>query len=206
MGIFSKLFGKKKYKIEKTKDEENYTFFTLHVNARLQPQHRGAIYEDPLDKFLHAVGAGEVAGGGTMLRDDKGGGPESCDVELNIAKGLEDRFIKTIEDMPLPKGSELIYDEEDGKTKPLGNLEGLALYLNGTDLPKEVYENNPIDPIVDELIKLMGDGYEFFSFWTGPTETGLYFYGKSFEDMKSAIKDYVAACPLCEKSRIEQLC
>ncbi len=47
---------------------------------------------------------------------------------------------------------------------------------------------------------------QFFSFWSGPKETGLYFYGKSFDDMNAAIKGYVSTAPLCEKSRIEQLC
>lgn len=206
MGIFSKLFGKKKEKIEKTKEEKKFTWFTLHINARLQPMHRGAIYEDPLDKFLHAVGAGEVSGGGTLMLDNEGGGPQSCDVELSIRKGLEDRFISTIKDAPIPKGSELIFVEEEDKSIPLGNLEGLALYLNGTDLPKEVYERNSVDKVIEDLIALMGDSHEFFSFWSGPKETGLYFYGKSFDDMNAAIKGYVSTAPLCEKSRIEQLC
>ncbi len=39
MGIFSKLFGKKKEKIKKTKEEKKFTWFTLHINARLQPMH-----------------------------------------------------------------------------------------------------------------------------------------------------------------------
>ena len=72
------------------------------------------------------------------MRDNEGGGPQSCDVELSIRKGLEDRFISTIKDAPIPKGSELIFVEEEDKSIPLGNLEGCGVTQNGRNGPPTI--------------------------------------------------------------------
>lgn len=53
----------------------------VHLNSRLQPMHRGSVFEDPLDELLekHAPGSG-IVGGGTALSPE--GGPLSCDSEV----------------------------------------------------------------------------------------------------------------------------
>ena len=70
--MFSKLFGKKK--------EPEY--IVVNVNARVQPLHRGEIYEDPLDKIIQEMDIGTVTGGGTLL--SKSGEIENCDIEIEV--------------------------------------------------------------------------------------------------------------------------
>jgi hypothetical protein len=43
-------------------------YIIANLNARLQPLHRGDIYEDPLNRKLEELGLGEVTGGGTLQR------------------------------------------------------------------------------------------------------------------------------------------
>lgn len=62
---------------------ENITM-VLHLNARLQPIHRGEIYEDPIDEVLHAYKIGEVTGGGTL--QEASGEIKSCDVNYVISE------------------------------------------------------------------------------------------------------------------------
>ncbi|MFP3489095.1 hypothetical protein R0K20_15960, partial [Staphylococcus sp. SIMBA_130] len=41
-------------------------FIVATLNARIQPIHRGEIYEDPLEEILSEASIGEVSGGGTL--------------------------------------------------------------------------------------------------------------------------------------------
>lgn len=185
------LFGKK------------YAMLTLHINARFQPKHREKYYSEPIDEMLRRAKAGKVVGGGTLLSKD--GVPESCDVEIDCVKDVKEKLISILSAIPLPKGSSLIFDDT-GEEIPLGELECMAVFLNGTDLPEETYKNYGIDAVVDEFLKLLGENYGFFSYWQGSRETALYFYGKSFEEMKKSTAEFIASCPLCEKCRIDQIC
>jgi len=40
---------------------------TVELNARLQPIHRGEMFEEPLENVLIQANAGEVLGGGTFM-------------------------------------------------------------------------------------------------------------------------------------------
>lgn len=178
---------------------ENITMI-LHLNARLQPIHRGEIYEDPINEVLYAYKIGEVTGGGTL--QETSGEIESCDVEISVKDESKDSFILLLKQVPMPKGS---YLETGDKKVELGELEGLGLYLNGTDLDSEVYQNCDVNYVIGEVDKLLKDCGERYSHWEGSSETALYYYGKSFKEMKEKIEGFIKTYPLCEKCRVVQI-
>ena len=181
-------------------------FVYARINARVMPMDRGERYEDPLADALEANGLGTVTGGGTGQTAD--GEIEYCGIDidlLNLERGLP--FVgQLLAGCGAPKGSQLEY-EQDGQRKslPFGFLEGLALYLNGTDLPDEVYKSSDVNVVYDEINRLLGDRGSIQGHWEGPTETALYLYGYSAEEMRQKIADFVGTYPLCQKSRLVQI-
>ncbi len=200
--------------LDKFKKKKNDTLhITLHLNARLRPLDRGALYEDDMNEILKKYKLGEVVGGGTAQRKD--GEIEYCDIEISLKEEAMEDFICFINRIPIPKGSYLQIDEDTipqgsslqrGKTRiDVGQLEGLALYLNGTDLPNEVYESCDVNYVVDELEKLLDGCGEMYSFFEGNTETAFYFYGENFDEMKNRISSFIENYPLCSQCRIIQI-
>ena len=102
-----------------------------------------------------------------------------------------------------PKGSRLTY-ELDGKLREFafGKVEGLAVYLNGTELPDEVYRDCDVNVIYDRFTELLGERGAIWGDWQGPTETALYLYGDSYDDMKSLISGFLSEYPLCRRARV----
>lgn len=177
----------------------------LNLNARFQPMHRGEL-EDALDEILGGMELGEVCGGGTLMFPTKE--IKSCDIELDIDD--DDKTLETICDiidkLGVPKGSKLILCETpDQKEIPVGRLEGLALYLNGTELPAEVYQSCDINYAIEQMDKRLEGIGRLYSWWEGPQDTALYFYGESCEKMLDAVNDFIEEYPLCQKCRIEQI-
>ncbi len=186
---------------------ENVFYITLNLNARLLPLDREPL-EDTLDKILKKLKIGEIDGGGTLM--SKSGEIKNCDIELCINKSSFDSDIGKAMDklseiadvLGIPKGSQLIYGDT---TRPVGRLEGLAFYANGTELPAEVYQNCDINYVIEQMEECMDGIGSFYSYWQGPTETALYFYGTSYEKMKTSIQKFVSEYPLCQKSRIVRI-
>lgn len=98
------------------------------------------------------------------------------------------RVTVIVEDMGVPKGSFLIWTDEFGRDVrlPVGRLEGLAVHINGTDLPEEVYRTCDINFVVERMDALMEGIGRQYSYWEGEQETSLYFYGTSYEKMLEA--------------------
>jgi hypothetical protein len=194
--MFKKLFSS--YKPEAARH-----LVVAHLNDRCQPIDRGR-YEDPLDDFLRTNGLGEVTGGGTSLMET--GEVDYCDVEVQLASvGAEvlEAVATQLEAAGAPKGSKLVTN--DGTERPIGHCEGLAVYLNGTDLGAEVYENCDVNFVYSEFDRLLEGKGSVHSHWHGPTETALYMYGESYEAMRTALSDFMASYPLCAKARVEQV-
>jgi len=167
--------------------------------------HRGEIFEYPLDEILSKELIGEVSGGGTLQSES--GEIESCDIEIQVVNS-DDKTVNIIkselESMGVPKRSKIIIEETDSEIK-FGGLEGLALYLNGTDLEDEVYEQSDSNYVYSELDRLTEGKCRVYSYWQGTTETAFYLYGNSFSEMKSLISELIDNYPLCQKCRIEQI-
>src|SRR5205823_3464365 len=142
------------------------------VNARIMPLDRGERYEDPLGEALAENGLGAVTGGGTMQSET--GEIEYCGIDvdlLDVSKAVP--FVCTfLTERGAPRGSKLEY-ELDGKRVevPFGAAEGLAIYLNGTDLPDQVYKECDVNAVYDEINRLLGERGSIQSHWQGPAET-----------------------------------
>ncbi|HZW06163.1 MAG TPA: hypothetical protein VFF65_03490, partial [Phycisphaerales bacterium] len=88
---------------------------------------------------------------------------------------------------------------------PFGKLEGIAVYLNGTDLGPEVYQSSDVNVVIEEINNAVKGRGAAADFWEGPRETALYLYGASADEMKSLIAPFMASYPLCRKARIERI-
>jgi hypothetical protein len=186
-------------------NEESPITVTATLNARLQPKHRAEI-EDGFDEEMEAGGHGvRVVGGGTLMGPS--GEVKEVDIEIELdrpTQTLVNQVIEVLESMRAPKGSRLTFSKGD-PVIPFGTDEGLALYLNGSDLSDAVYEACSPQEVWNQCDELLGDVGAVFSFWIGPTETALYMYGTGFNDMKDKIAPCLRDYPLCEKCRIEQI-
>lgn len=176
----------------------------VHINARLQPTDRGEWFEDPLDAVLREQSAGEVTGGGTLQADN--GEIQSCDIEVELRDSstrLIDWLVTGLENLGAPRGSKLILAEA-GVERPFGQAEGMAIYLNGTDLGADVYSSCDINVVVSECEERLGEDGRRLSHWEGSEETALYFYGASFAQMKAKVSPFLAAYPLSKNCRVIQ--
>jgi hypothetical protein len=175
------------------------------LNVRAQPLDRGEVFEDPLDEILQASGTGRVTGGGTMLGEE--GEIESCDLEIALPEATDaaiGALRRALEGLGAPRGSKLIWN--DGANElAFGTCEGLAVYLNGADLPDSVYEDCDVNVVYEELGRLVGSEGRVVSHWQGPQETALYLYGQSADAMLSRIRPFLDTYPLCQKARVVKL-
>ena len=177
----------------------------VQLNCRIQPMDRSEFFEDPLEEKLQAEGLGTITGGGTLQK--KTGEIEHCDLEIQVPSSSTEvthRIIALLHDLGAPKGSTL-HVEDSGTEIPFGRTEGLAIYLNGTDLPDEIYASCDSNVVHEELGRLVAPGGRVLSYWQGPTETAFYLYGESFAAMQKAIESFVSSYPLCQKARVERV-
>lgn len=173
------------------------------LNHLLMPLDRGARYEDPLQDALSADGLGKVVGGGTMQLQS--GEIEYIDMQValtDMTRGIP-FLVERLESFGAPKGSKIkVYDREPPREIPFGKVEGVGIYLDGVSLPDEVYATSDVNVVIEELnSRLTGHG-EMQSYWQGPRETALYFYGVSADEMKKRMSDFLAVYPLCAGARV----
>ncbi|PJZ76319.1 hypothetical protein [Leptospira neocaledonica] len=196
MGLFSSIFTK-------NEEERKGTLVTAQLNHLLMPIDRGDFYEDPIDDALRALDYGEVDGGGTMQLES--GEIEYIDVEIflfNLDEGIP-FLIKKMEELGAPKSSVLIiHDQSNPRQIEFGKTEGVAIYLDGVNLPEEVYKTSDINEIVENFNNVLNGIGSMQSYWEGETETALYFYGSNAEKMKNILRTNLATYPLCEGCRI----
>ena len=192
MGLFAKY---------KQKKQEKSVFVLLHLNARLQPVHRVEFFEEVLEELIAKYKLGQFMGGGTL--QSASGEIVSCDVEMMIRKDKLEQFLTFLHEMDnIPKGSTMIVGNEE---REIGFAEGLALYLNGTELPPEIYENCDINYLIELLEDALEDLVQAFSYWEGNRDTALYYYGSSYEEIKEKIMPIVESYPLCALCKIERI-
>jgi hypothetical protein len=193
--MFGKLFG--------NKTATQSTLVIAQLNDRAQPLDRGELYEDPLDDVLKKHRAGCVTGGGTQLAENME--IDFCEIEIDVREPVTESISlikQTLENLGAPKGSKLRLQDEE---VPFGNHEGLAVYLNGTDLPDEVYAECDSNFVYSEFNRLLGTDGKVHSHWQGPTETALYMYGPSFETMQGRLAGFLGSYPLCQRARVVQI-
>jgi hypothetical protein len=146
----------------------------------------------------------EITGGGTLLTAERE--PANCDIDLDLegdAEAALSLVIATLEASVAPKGSRARIDE--GEPIPFGTTEGVAVYLNGTELPDEVYEFGDINELVGALLTRLGTEGHMQSYWQGPRETALYLYGPSAARIGELIADVLERFPLAQRCRVVPL-
>jgi hypothetical protein len=170
------------------------------LNAPLQPLDR-ATFEEPLYALLSEAGIGEVTGGGTQLGDDC---IQYCDIEIALRSADNaPALIEHLNAMGAPKGSRLMM--QGAEDVPFGVREGLAVRLNGVDLPDEVYATSDLDHVIDELGRAIAPDGLYMTYWEGASHTSLFFFGPSFTAMKAAMAPFLEAYPLCQQCIVEQV-
>ncbi|CAG9427846.1 hypothetical protein [Providencia alcalifaciens] len=188
-------------------NQQQMTAVTVTLNAKIDPARRADL-EDAFDEAMEKLGKEgqiQISGGGTQLGEN--GEVAECDIELALSDASDENIsliIQMFSAMLAPKGSRLTIHGEDVKID-FGADEGLAIYFNGTDLADEVYENNDINDLFDQLDEAVEDIGGIHSVWDGPTETAFYFYGSSFAEMEAILRPLLEQNPLCEKCRVVQI-
>jgi hypothetical protein len=179
--------------------------FSHVILARLyehiEPIDRGDRYEDPLDAVLAQANIGRVTGGGSQLNEL--GGIAYAEVEIELAN-LDEALgvvVDALEKAGAPQGSELI-DVSDSRTlRQFGTQQCMAIFLDGTTLPDEVYAALDFDAVVTELGAAAGDGSNR-GFWQGAEETGLFFFGPDAEAMFARVEPVLRRLPIGQNARV----
>jgi hypothetical protein len=187
--------------------QSNSNIIVVQLNDKIQPIDRGEIYEDPLNEFLTKKQYGEIIAAGTML--EKSGELASCDITIELFSNKEEKkiaaeIIEKLEKIGVPKSSKLKIERTKVEIE-FGTLEGLAIYLDGINLPDEVYQDTDPMFVINEIRRLANIQNNVIREWRGHAETGLYFYGKSFQEMRDSISDLIHTYPLCRGAKVVQI-
>ncbi|MDH4101533.1 MAG: hypothetical protein OEV28_13290, partial [Nitrospirota bacterium] len=164
---------------------------------------RAVRYEDPLEKFLEEQRKGVIAGEGCQSSDEQEVQFVDIDLELVNLDDAVDLVKQVLESAGAPVGSELRF-ERDGveESVPFGVIEGVAVYIDGQNLPNEVYEQWDIEELAEEIDEAMAGTGEIRGAWSGEEETALYLYGPSAETIFSMLQPLLTRHPLCQNARV----
>lgn len=127
----------------------------LTLNAKLQPQDRHELEDAFNDVAENKKWNAEVVGGGTLLEEN--GEVKACDIDIHLQDASPsnvEKIISAFEAMLAPVGSRYILIEE--APVPFGRHQGLGLYLNGPDLPENVYCECDSNFVHSECTRLLG--------------------------------------------------
>ena len=188
-------------------------FAKLSLNMRLQPERFRQIGE-ALDYMLHCNRWGSVSGGSVFTSDE--GEPEECEIKIDLteySETMRNNLLSALKKLEVAKGSKMSYratDEDANKfdlTCPIGELEGLGIYINKTDLPEEETEGEGIIDIYHLLIDILrNNGALIPSYGENTNEVALYFYGEGgYEFMRNKVAPFLKENLLGQKCRIVQI-
>lgn len=171
------------------------------VYEHIGPIDRGDRYEDPLHDVLEKANVGRVTGGGSQL--DESGGIAFADVEIELADldAALTLVADTLERAGAPQGSELIHASDGRVLREFGTHQCLAIYLDGTGLPAEVYADLDLDAVVDEIGAAAGTG-SYRGGWQGPAETAVFFFGTDADAMFAQVEPVLRRLPIGQNARV----
>jgi len=171
------------------------------VYEHIEPIDRGDRYEDPLQATLEKKGIGRVTGGGSQLNEL--GEIAYADVEIELANIDEAVGIvaEALEIAGAPQGSELIQASDGRMLREFGKLQCLAIYLDGTSLPDEVYANLDFEAVVAAIGAAAG-GNSYRGLWQGPQETGVFLFGPDAEAMFARVEPVLRRLPIGQNARV----
>lgn len=171
---------------------------SIHAMARTRR------YEFPLATALRARHQGEVTGVSVCMSREM----EVEYVELDLDLYSLDAGIETarmvLETAGAPAGSEFRVNRDSSeRIIRFGRQEGLAIYLDGINLPDEIYETCTCDGLAVLISgELASVGGEIRGSWVGRSETSIYIYGPNAEQMFAAIEPILTVYPLCRNARV----
>jgi hypothetical protein len=175
------------------------------VVARLyehvEPIDRGNRYEDPLQAVLETATLGRVTGGGTQLNE--AGGVEYADIEIELADldGAVLAVAGALEEAGAPQGSELIDASDARVLREFGKQQCLAISLDGTSLPEDVYANLDFEAVVGEIGAAAGND-SFHGFCEGNEETTLFFFGPDADALFDRVEPVLRRLPIGQNARV----
>lgn len=175
------------------------------IPEHIEPIDRGERYEDPLTKVLEARGLGEVTGGGSQLDQNFRIAFVDLEIQLaNLEQGLP-LVTSSLTEFGAPKGSKLIF-ERDGTSHEMmfGTLELAELYLDGVNLPPEVYEALDFEAFHHALRTSLASGGigEPRGVWTGDTETAVFIFAPLAKNVPPILAGLVQAHPILSNARV----
>ena len=167
----------------------------------IEPMDRGVRYEDPLQEALESKNLGRVTGGGSQLNEL--GAIEFGDVEIELADldGSVSVVVDALERAGAPQGSELIALSDSRVLREFGTQQCVAVFLDGTSLPEEVYQDLDFDAVVTEIGEAAGPD-SFRGFWQGAEETGLFYFGANADDMFARVEPVLRKLPIGQNARV----
>jgi len=179
-------------------------YMSVRIWEPLQQRARISRYEIPLANALRSHHLGEVHGISSQMSMELE--VESFEFELNVLD-LDlavDLITVILEQAGAPVGSEIRFERDGGsEIVRIGKTEGLAIYLDGINLPDAVYDSCTCDALAALMVNELNsvDG-EIRGSWVGRNETAIYIYGPNAETMFTAIEPILAAYPLCQNARV----
>lgn len=181
-------------------EREHPHYVVVTIWEHIEPIDRGDRYEEPLWDAIE--GAGHVVGGGSQFsRKD---GIEFVNIEIELASLDSIPLVKsTLEAQGCPKGSEVRYTI-DGRDviEEFGVTECVCVFLDGVNLPDEVYQETDIDELAGQLSEALGESGEIRGSWAGETETSIFLFGNEAEETYSRVEPVLNSYPLCQNARI----
>ena len=194
----------KKVKFNKKAKQKIVTFT---INEKIHPFDRDERYESNIEKFLSKNKYGEIVNIGTLQFAN--GEIEFFDISILIYNNFDfkkviNELIYKFEELGAPKGSYLTIEETNIDIN-FGQKEGLGIYLDGINLPPNVYRDCDINYVIEKIRQLIKDEDEILRYWEGNEVTALYFYGDSFERMKNNILNFINTYPLCQNTKLIQI-
>ncbi len=128
----------------------------------------------------------------------------SCDIEAVIANDpheMLEPLISFLEKLGAPIGSHLKLGGEE--RIEFGTWEGTALYVDGTQTPPE--QADDINVALPDMVEALDYGDRLFSWWNGPTDTAMYFYGSSHEAIVARLAFAMQNKSFTKDMRFEQI-
>jgi hypothetical protein len=130
---------------------------------------------------------------------------DSFEIELNLVNldDAVDLVKRVLVNAGAPVGSELRFRRDENEVViPFGTVEGLAIYLDGVNLPDSAYEKCNINELAGKILGTLAlvEG-EIRGSWVGRNETAIYMYGPNAETMFAKIEPILGSYPLCHNAR-----
>jgi hypothetical protein len=100
-----------------------------------------------------------------------------------------------------PQGSELIQAADERVLREFGKHQCLAIFLDGTSLPDEVYAELDFEAVIGEIGEAAGTD-SFHGFSQGDEETGLFFFGPDAEAMFGRVEPVLRRLPIGQNARV----